>query len=54
MDKEIRITDLSNKTGCTSDVFNAVKHKSKHLSGLSCTCNLSLLACSLANGSQIF
>ena len=35
IDKGIRITDLPNKTGCTSDVFdNAVEHKSKHPSSL--------------------
>ena len=34
IDKGIRINDLPNKTGCTSDVFEAVEHKSKHPSGL--------------------
>ena len=54
IDQGIHITDLLNKTGCTSNVFDAVQHKSKYHSGLSCTCNHSLSACPLANASLPF
>ena len=52
--KGIRITDLPNNTEYTSDVSDAPEHKSKHPSGLSCTCNLSLSACPSANTSIPF
>ena len=52
--KGIRITDLPNKTGCTSDVFDEVEHKSKHRPVPTCTCNLSLSACPSANASLPF